>query len=230
MTMWTRRDSLRFGLGALLVAPALLRADKAPPRPLSPDQAHRELVEGNRCFVEGRSRHPHASPARVRRTSREGQHPHAVVLCCSDSRVAPEIVFDVGLGDLFVVRVAGNVANEDEIASIEYAVEHLGVPLCLVLGHTNCGAVEAVVSGEHLPVEIEHMTAPIRRVVEMVRAARPDLDQHGLIQEAVPRNTLRARETIKSSATLIAERVEKATLRVEAAVYDLETGRVGWLR
>ena len=91
----------------------------------------RELVEGNRRFVAGHPVHPNSSLARAKKVGKEGQHPHSAVLCCADSRVPPEILFDQGIGDLFVIRVAGNVANGDETGSIEYAVEHLGVTLCV---------------------------------------------------------------------------------------------------
>jgi carbonic anhydrase len=123
----TRRSFLDAAIGTTAVS--TLWAGSA--QQLNADQAHRELAHGNVRFATGHARHPHSSPAWVRKRSRFGQHPHAAVLCCSDSRVAPEILFDQGIGDLFTVRVAGNVVNEDELASMEYAVEHLGVPLCV---------------------------------------------------------------------------------------------------
>ena len=103
------------------------------------------LLEGNRRFADGKPRHPHEA-ADWRAHLREGQHPFAVIVGCSDSRVSPELLFDEGLGDLFVIRQAGHVGDEDTVASVEYAVGHLHVPLVVVLGHESCGAVEAAVN------------------------------------------------------------------------------------
>ena len=109
-----------------------------------------ELKAGNQHHVQHHYAHPHESDTRVRELV-SGQHPHAVVLSCADSRVPPEIVFDQGLGDLFTVRVAGNIAGDAEIASIEYAIEHLHTPLVVVMGHQSCGAVAAAIEGGEAP-------------------------------------------------------------------------------
>jgi carbonic anhydrase len=109
---------------------------------VTPAQALDRLREGNRRFATAHAAHPHAGVAWARQLA-SGQHPFAVVLTCSDSRVAPELLFDQGLGDLFVVRVAGNVVDPDVIGSIEYAVDHLHTQLVIVMGHENCGAVTA---------------------------------------------------------------------------------------
>jgi carbonic anhydrase len=209
------------GLTSLLAAPAV--------QPPTADQVHRELVQGNLRFASGHARHPHSSPARVRRTSRLGQHPHAAVLCCSDSRVAPEILFDQGIGDLFTVRVAGNVVNEDELASIEYAVEHLSVPLCVVLGHSSCGAVTAVVEGETLPVELDHLVVHIREAHEQTKQRFPNLPRQELIKTTVRANVVRAMEGLRSGPQVLRDRVERGILRIEGGVYDLDTGRVSWI-
>ena len=125
--------------------------------PKDGDEALQWLLEGNVCFAEDRALHRHEG-LRRRAQLVEGQHPAAVVLGCADSRVPPELVFDAGLGDLFVVRVAGNLAAVDEAASIEYAVEHLRVPLVLVLGHEGCGAVTAALgSGEEEAEELSRL-------------------------------------------------------------------------
>lgn len=117
---------------------------------VTPDAALRRLKEGNARFVKGRLKHPNGAPAR-RTAVAAHQSPFAVILSCSDSRVPPELVFDQGLGDLFVVRTAGQVVAELELGSIEYAVEHLGASLVLVLGHERCGAVKATVESLHPP-------------------------------------------------------------------------------
>jgi carbonic anhydrase len=196
---------------------------------LTADQVHRELVEGNRRFASGRSRHPHSSLSWVKRTGRQGQHPHAVVLCCSDSRVVPEILFDQGIGDLFTVRVAGNVANEDEVGSIEYGVEHLGIPLCVVLGHSSCGAVTAVIKGEELPEEIAHLVSPIRQAHERAKVLYPELKEHAMIRATVRLNVQDAVAALRKGPKVIDERIKAGRLRIEGAVYDLETGRVSWV-
>ena len=195
----------------------------------APDKAHAELAAGNARFASGHPRHPHSSLKWLQRNARGGQHPHSVVLCCSDSRVSPEILFDQGIGDLFVVRVAGNVLREDEVASIEYAVEHLHVPLCVVLGHSGCGAVEAVVSGEPELEEISHLTAPIREALESLPAAsRQAASASQLVNAVVKAHALRTRDRIGSASSFLKERVSGNRLRVEAAVFDLSTGRVDW--
>ena len=126
-------------LAAALAAPALATTAASG---ISADEALRLLKEGNSRYVDGKPQHPRQDRARRALTAAQGQHPLAAVLTCSDSRVPAEIIFDQGIGDLFVVRVAGNVAATDEIGSIEYAVDHLATPLVVVLGHTQCGAVD----------------------------------------------------------------------------------------
>ena len=114
------------------------------------DQALQRLVEGNQRSVAGAWTHPHQSLER-RAGLTKGQAPFAVILACADSRVSPEVLFDQGLGDLFVIRVAGNVIDNLGLGSLEYAAEHLHTPLIVVLGHTQCGAVQAAVAGSHAP-------------------------------------------------------------------------------
>ena len=221
----TRRTLLQLGFGA-----GVSRAMAGPkPQALTADQVHRELVDGNRRFASGHPRHPHSSLSWAKRTGRLGQHPHAVVLCCSDSRVVPEILFDQGIGDLFTVRVAGNVANEDEVGSIEYGVEHLAVPLCIVLGHTSCGAVTAVVRGEKLPTEIAHLVAPIRIAFEKVKALHPELKEQAMIRSTVRLTVLDTVATLMNGPKILDERIKAGQLRIEGGVYDIETGRVSWV-
>jgi carbonic anhydrase len=142
--------------------------------------------------------------------------------------VAPEILFDQGIGDLFTVRVAGNVANEDEVASMEYAVEHLNVPLCVVLGHSNCGGVTAVVEGATLPAEIGHLVLHIREAHEQTKQRFPNLTHQGLIAATVRANVVSAVKGLHGTR-VFRDRVARGTLRVEGGVYDLETGRISWI-
>ncbi|HEY4484757.1 MAG TPA: carbonic anhydrase, partial [Nitrospiria bacterium] len=145
----TRRALLRLGLvsfAGLAVAGGIYprRVIASEGHGLNPDKALTMLMEGNARYVEGKMLHPNQAADRMGELAK-GQHPFAVILGCADSRVPPEIVFDQGLGDLFVLRVAGNIADDAVIGSIEYAVEHLGTTLVFVLGHERCGAVSAAV-------------------------------------------------------------------------------------
>ncbi len=147
-------------ISAALAVTALAAAPAGPS--LSADEALKMLKDGNARFVEGKATHPHQDAARRALTAGQGQHPVATVLSCSDSRAPVELLFDQGIGDLFVVRVAGNVAATDEIGSMEYAVDHLNTPVVVVLGHSQCGAVTAVVEGAKLPPSIGALVAPIK--------------------------------------------------------------------
>jgi carbonic anhydrase len=189
----------------------------------------RELQEGNLRFADGSSIHPHASPKWLQQTWRDGQHPHAVVLCCSDSRVAPEIIFDQGIGDLFVVRVAGNVANEDEIASIEYAVDHLAVPLVVVMGHSECGAVSAVVNAEPMPKNIKHLVVHINDAMRKARKHTPKHDNEALIAATVEMNVRESIDDMIGGGEVLRERVRSGALHIVGSVYHIESGKVSWL-
>ena len=134
----------------------------------TPDQAMTMLTDGNARFVAGKLTHPHETAER-RTEVAKGQKPFAVILACADSRVGPEVIFDAGLGDLFVVRVAGNIADDTVLGSIEYAVEHLGSPLIVVCGHERCGAVQATVdtlkSNQPPPGHLGALIDPIKPAV-----------------------------------------------------------------
>ncbi len=138
---------------SLLFLTVTLTADPPVTGGITADEAMARLEAGNRRFCAGQSLHPQQQAERREETATQGQHPFAIVLSCSDSRVPPELLFDQGIGDLFVVRVAGNVAATDEIATIEYGAEHLGAQLCVVMGHSRCGAVTAVINGDHAHAE-----------------------------------------------------------------------------
>ncbi len=188
----------------------------------------RELKEGNERFAAGKPQHPHTSLERMREVV-AGQHPHAVVLTCADSRVPPEVLFDQGIGDLFVVRVAGNVANNDQTGSVEYAVDHLATPLCVVLGHSGCGAVSAVVNGDHVTEDIRRMVAPIGGVVQATRRSHPGMSGDALIAASVQANVQETLHQLMAGSELIAEKVRSGKLRLVGGVYSLPTGKVEWL-
>ncbi|MBR4392301.1 MAG: carbonic anhydrase [Bacteroidales bacterium] len=170
------------------------------------------LKEGNARFVSGNlAPKDHYDEDRQRLS--QGQHPFAVVLCCSDSRVVPEILFDQKLGDLFVIRNAGNVVDDDVLGSIEYAVEHLESPLVIVLGHSDCGAVTATCQGGELPGHI----------VEIAKRIKPSIDEGCCINDNARRHAERMTQLIKNDPI-----VEHTNAKVVAGFYDIATGMVEW--
>jgi carbonic anhydrase len=187
------------------------------------------LADGNARFVAGTSTRPHQDHARLDDTFANGQHPYAAVLSCADSRVPPELVFDAGIGDLFVIRVAGNVADVDEIGSVEYGVEHLGVHTVLVLGHTKCGAVTAVVEHEHATKSIEELVHNIVPAVEEARRDFPKLAGPELLNKAIELNVRRQMADLVSGSDVIRDAVKEGKVKVVGGVYDLHTGKVNWL-
>lgn len=201
--------------------PAPIAAE--PTRPLD------ALVEGNKRFRSGTMRHPHEDAARRHDTALEGQHPFATIVGCADSRVPVEIILDQGLGDLFVIRVAGNVVATDEAGSIEYGVEHLKTPLLVVLGHEGCGAVSAVVDGAHVGGSIPKLVAHILPAVEAARQRFPNVEHDALISAAVEQNVWHSIEDLIAHSRIVRDAVIAGDLSVQGAVYDLKTGCVFWL-
>jgi carbonic anhydrase len=192
---------------------------------LSNQEALQKLIEGNRRYVSARAEHPNQAAAR-REEVRAGQQPFAVVLGCSDSRVPPEIIFDQGIGDLFVIRVAGNTAHDSSImGSIEYAVEHLGTPLVVVLGHEKCGAVtaavEAVETDTTLPGHLDQMIAPIKPAVQQVQNKSGNL-----IENAIQANIEMVVAHIQASQPIVAHFVQEGNVKIVGACYSLQTGVV----
>jgi carbonic anhydrase len=219
-----RRRFLSVGL-ALPVFAGTPKPKTAPP---TAADVLRDLMAGNARFASGHAKHPHMNLRRVHELAAE-QRPRAAVLTCSDSRVPPELVFDQGLGDLFVVRVAGNVANNDEIASCEYAIEHLGINLLVVLGHSNCGAVSAVVRGEHVPDDVRRLVIHLSEAVDRVRKAQPQLQGPELVAASVKANVLETIDDLERGCHEIAERVRDGRLKIVGGVYNLADGRVAWI-
>src|SRR5262249_30237513 len=206
-------------VGAALSGAVISALDALP----SADVVLRELKAGNDHHVAKRYQHPHQNAARQRELT-SGQHPHAIILSCADSRVAPEIVLDQGLGDLFDVRVAGNVAGDAELASIEYAAEHLHAPLLVVMGHQKCGAVTAAADSGEAPGHLPSLLAMITPAVEKARGQAGDL-----IDNAVRINVENVVRQIRSSRPVLQEMIDHGDLTVIGAVYSLDTGRVAWL-
>jgi carbonic anhydrase len=229
--MITRRRLLASaaGLGAGLTVPGSLRAggaDEAAPKDAA--EARQRLLEGNKRFVAGESIHAHASKDWRKRLT-AGQTPFATILGCSDSRVPIELVFDQGFGDLFVIRIAGNVISTDVLGSLQYAEHHLHVPLMVVLGHEGCGAVTAA-----LDAKLKRGREPqrIEALVRMIEPGLKDIDAK-LSPERQLSDAVKA--NVRWSMTQLADLpdVKKALkdkrLEIIGAVYDLETGKVSIL-
>ena len=188
------------------------------------DAALAELKAGNEHHAAKRYEHPHETADRQQELA-SGQHPDASVLACADSRVPPEIVFDQGLGDLFVIRVAGNVAGDDELASLEYAAEHLNVPLIVVLGHQKCGGVTAAVQGGEAPGHLPALMKLLQPAVEKTKGTPGDP-----VANAVRANVQMVVEQLRASKPLLGQLAAAGKMKVVGGVYSLDTGRVDWLR
>jgi carbonic anhydrase len=192
------------------------------------DQVLAALRQGNARFASGKPTYPHEGPARRAETSL-GQHPIATVILCSDSRVPPEILFDEGIGDLFVIRTAGNVGGVDETASAEYAVEHLKTPVLVVLGHTQCGAVTAAVTHAELHGSLPALLTHIKPAVVLAQKQYPNLRGNDLVPRAVYTNVFHTIEEVLRRSRILREHISSGRLKVVGAIYDIKGGQVGWL-
>ncbi len=198
----------------------------------SASNALRRLRDGNRRFTQGDA----GGPSINRRPSPHqaaGQSPFAIVLSCADSRVPVELIFDQGIGDLFVVRVAGNIAQPSQLGSIEYAATQLGTPLVVVLGHTHCGAVAAAVDA--LSSEAQHPSPNLRAIVGCITPALKglcsdsDSDRNDLIAVGVRANVRASVEALERGSSIIGDLITAGELTVVGAVYSLEDGTVEFL-
>ncbi|MEH1923072.1 carbonic anhydrase [Nostoc sp.] len=227
-----RRDFLKLGMtgafGMMLSASDLLwrieqaKAAEIPStsaESLNPDAALQKLIEGNQRFVDHHPQYPDQSALRLQEVA-QAQHPFATILSCADSRVPAEIVFDQGIGDIFDVRIAGNIATHEAIGSIEYAVVLLGSPLLMVMGHERCGAVTAAVQNESLLGDISSFVKAIKPAVEKVKSQPGDA-----VENAVVANVQYQIERLKRSQ-LLTEQVKSGKLKIVGGRYDLDTGRV----
>ncbi|GHB46475.1 carbonic anhydrase [Mongoliitalea lutea] len=185
------------------------------------------LLEGNMRFAEDHPIHPDQTLKRLRELNK-GQHPVAAIVSCSDSRVPPELVFDQGLGDLFVIRNAGNIVGDYEIGSLEYAIEHLEVPLVIILGHTNCGAIGAFVDHDH--DHSHHYSAYIQKIIDFIDAEEEEKalprDIPNFFEKAVEANVLHGVHALKKALPSVDSLIAEKKLRVVGAIYDLESGKV----
>jgi carbonic anhydrase len=216
------------GISGVAGLPALWAADR--PAQVKPDAVLEKLLRGNQRFVDGKLSHPRRTP-RDFAASAEGQAPLAVIVACADSRVAPELIFDQGIGDLFVVRIAGNIvsgAGPTVKGSIEYAVAELGSRLIMVLGHTGCGACKAAIehieANDALPGAIGELINPIRPVVRMV-AGQPG----NKLTNVINANVLEGVKRLKSLAPILSKLANSGELKVVGGTYQLATGKVEML-
>jgi len=223
----SRRLFVRAGAGALAAAPLLgvVQAQAQPARLAeTPDAALKLLVDGNARYVANKLNDRDFSATRAART--QGQKPFAAILGCADARVAPELAFDQGPGELFVVRVAGNFVTPDGLASLEFGAAVLGTKIIMVLGHSSCGAVNATVAalqkGNDLPGHIADLVRAMKPGIE------PALKQTGddLAQRAVIANVHYNVQRLQQEKPILADMVAAGKLRVVGGVYDLATGKV----
>jgi carbonic anhydrase len=211
------------GLGATAAA-ITSRRTWAQSAPVSPDEAIQRLQEGNVRYAANTSRNKDFSAGRMARAS--AQYPFASIVSCADSRVSPELVFDQGPGDLFVVRVAGNFVNEDGLASLEYGAVVLQSRLIMVLGHSDCGAVNSTIKamsdGTTLPGHLPSLVNSIRPAVEAAKAR----NAADLLSEATAENVRRAVAYLHAAKPLLSDLVSAGKLKVVGAVYNIESGTV----
>jgi carbonic anhydrase len=209
-----------------LLRPGFAKEDKPPPKPqndIAPAAALKRLMEGNERYVEGKSlRHDFK---REREALVGGQNPYAAILSCADSRIAPEYAFDSGRGDLFVCRVAGNFANDDTVASLEYAVAILNTPLFFVLGHESCGAVDATIKSlkdkttlpGHLPSLVEALAPSVT-----ASAGQPG----DKLQNAIRQNVIDTVAKLKAATPILKAAFEQGKINIVGGIYRLADGKV----
>jgi carbonic anhydrase len=219
---WSRRSLLRStlaagaltpGFGAMLAAPTTALAQTA----MSPDQALKEMMDGNKRFVQQEMRAYEDDLKLLKQKTAEHQAPFAALLSCADSRVPVELIFDQSIGQLFVTRVAGNIATSDLIASLEYGVAVLGAKAIIVLGHSNCGAVKATIDANAVPGQIS----------TLFRSIRPAIDQAGPNLEAATKVNAKIQAgLLRTSSPVLADLIGKGQLKIVAAYYEIGNGVV----
>lgn len=226
----SRRNSLKFVAGAIGtgILAARVGADAVAPEPviaqndLTPDAALQKLIDGNKRFVDRKSQSPNQSLPRLVEVAK-AQKPFAAILGCADSRFPSEIIFDQGLGDLFVCRVAGNVATPEEIGSLEFGTLVLGAKVLVVIGHKRCGAVDATIKGAQVPGQIGSLLDAIKPAVESSKNQTGDR-----LENASKANVILQAQRLKASP-VISQLISDNKLKVVGGYYDLDTGAVNIL-
>lgn len=225
---FVRATTLATAVAASTAIPREVDAAQSNSTPLSAKEALSILKEGNKRFVSGSLRYPHTGKEWLQGLVK-GQAPFATILGCSDSRVPPELLFDQGFGDLFVVRVAGNIVDVDVEGSIEYSVDHCGTRLVVVMGHQGCGAVTAALkSSEDLNNEPNEIQRLVRVIKPMDRAAMKGLSFDEILARSVEENV---RASVRSLSKIpdLALAIEKKSVMIVGSVYDIATGTVRFL-
>lgn len=231
--IWSRRGVL-VGAAALLAANALPRSVRAEqkaspnaPNAIPPAEALERLMEGNARYAANAPNERDFSATRAARA--EAQFPVAAIVSCSDSRVVPDLVFDQSPGDLFVVRLAGNIVDDDAYASLEYAVKFLGAPLILVLGHSNCGAVAAAIKVVMERAELPGHLPGLIKAIEPAVIAAHGRHPSDMLAAAIEENVLHGMKEMRKDSSIIAEAFEAKKIDIAGGVYDIATGKVNLL-
>jgi carbonic anhydrase len=205
---------------------------------MSSDEALQKLMDGNKHYVENKLTNAAMSDSETRTSLANSQKPYAIILSCSDSRVPPEIIFDKGLGEIFVVRVAGNIPDPVVLGSIEYAAEHLGSPLVMVLGHERCGAVKATVDSKGKSTGSTNIDAIVKVIAPNVKSAAKDCDackgdkkcadtKKGEFTECViDANAKTVAANLTKKSTILKHLLDEKKIKIVAAKYDLDNGTV----
>jgi len=216
---------------AALAASAGLAFASAGTAGVSADEALQKLMDGNQRFVEAKMSGNSLCDATARGKLAKSQHPYAIILSCSDSRVPPELIFDQSLGEIFVIRVAGNVADPIVLGSVEYAAEHLGSHLIMVLGHERCGAVTAAVNAKGKP---EGNIGAIVKAIEPAAKKAKELSKgkttDEVIECAVDLNAKQVASSLTKRSKLLGEELKAGKIKIVAAKYDLDDGKVSLLK
>lgn len=182
-----------------------------------------ELLQGNNRFAGAAQIHPHEEQAYIQSLTSKGQHPKAIIISCSDSRVPPELIFDQGFGDLFVIRNAGNVLTGVDIGSVEYAVEHLQVPLIIVMGHEQCGALGAFIENKNQPDHIQDIMDSLAGEQEIQEVKT---DSSHLAEALIKANAKHGIKQLPEQSSIIREMVLQHKLTLKAAYYNMQQGKV----
>jgi carbonic anhydrase len=242
MSRKTMLISFAAALGFVALVSSLVFSSPDSRASVSPDEALQKLMDGNKHYVENKLTNTAMSDSATRTSLAKSQKPYAIILSCSDSRVPPELIFDKGLGEIFVVRVAGNVPDPVVIGSIEYAAEHLGSPLVMVLGHGRCGAVKATVDSKGKSTGSSNIDAIVRIIAPSVKSATKDceacnsqkncaLTKTSDFTECVSNANVRTvAASLTTKSQILKHLVDKGRLKIVTAKYDLDDGTVTMLK
>jgi carbonic anhydrase len=225
-------------LGLVAFAAGLAFANPSSGQSVSPDEALQKLMDGNKRYVENKLTNAAMSDSATRTSLSKSQKPYAIILSCSDSRVPPELIFDKGLGEVFVVRVAGNIPDPVVLGSIEYAAEHLGSPLVMVLGHERCGAVTATVDSKGKSTGSANIDAIVKAIEPNVKPATKDCDackgekkcaetkKSEFVECVIDANAKKVAANLTKKSRILKHLVDEKKIRIVAAKYDLDDGMV----